>query len=395
MSTNLRISDYQLINTDTRAIKTGDIFLALKGANFNGHNFIDQALESGAKFAYSQEEINSKYPEKVYKVGNTLETYQKLANQYRNLINPIVIAITGSSGKTTTKELLQLVLSEKFKVHYSEANFNNEIGVPKTILSMPQNTEVLILEMGMRGLGQIELLSKIAEPNIAIITNIGTAHIELLGSRENIKKAKLEICTGLKSRNNLTSTLIVDSKLYSELDKELANIKLIKFDYQKNFVVEGLLSEGLCADINAVYEIAKLLGMQDLEVTQGLRKYKPGKGRGEFIYDKQGNLYIDESYNSNPEAVYNSIQALLEQFPNDYRIAVLGDILESENNLVDDLFAKIKNLENENFQLIDGRKLDPLVVAEKIKAIRSSKRIVVLIKASRGAKFEKVLDSLI
>ncbi len=413
MNENLSLKDYTSVNTDSRVIKTGDIYLPLKGESFDGHDFIGEALQKGAIMAYSEkspEELGLKANVSVIQVKDCLKTYHQLANEYRNLINPITIAITGSAGKTTAKELLRLVLAEKYRTHFTQANFNNEIGVPKTILSMPLDTEVLILEMGMRGLGEIELLSKTAEPNIALITNVGTAHIERLGSVENIRKAKLEIALGLKDASSviarseatklsLDATLIVDETLYSMIKNDYKNFNLISFNAEPSLLSaelhrHSLISDGLVADINAVYKIAKLLGLSEEEVSRGLAKYRPGKGRGDFIYDTKGDLYIDETYNANPEAVRNSVYAMLKQFPDDYKIAVIGDILESEAGLIEELFSELKKLENANFKLLDGRGLSAELVSTKLAELQVDKRKVVLVKASRGAKFEGIVDAL-
>ena len=186
-----------IISTDTRTIKKGDFYLPLKGASFDGEKFIDQALQKGAVGAFYTNDDNIKNIQNtnvvLIKVGSTLETYLKLANYRRNKLNYKVVAVTGSSGKTTTKELVASVLSEKYKTFKTPLNHNNEIGFCQTIFEAPDDTEVLVLEMGMRGLGEIELLSKYAEPDITIISNVGTAHIGRLGSRENIAKAKCEI----------------------------------------------------------------------------------------------------------------------------------------------------------------------------------------------------------
>ena len=180
------------ISTDTRTIKTGDFYLPLKGVSFDGEKFIPQALEKGAVGTFCTENYNNS-DITVLKVENTLNADLELANYRRNKLNPKVVAVTGSSGKTTTKELVASVLAEKYKTFKTPLNHNNEIGFCQTIFEMPDDTEVLVLEMGMRGLGEIELLSKYAEPDLTIISNVGTAHIGRLGSRENIAKAKCEI----------------------------------------------------------------------------------------------------------------------------------------------------------------------------------------------------------
>ncbi|MDD9898189.1 MAG: UDP-N-acetylmuramoyl-tripeptide--D-alanyl-D-alanine ligase [Candidatus Melainabacteria bacterium] len=382
----LELNQYQLINTDSRNLELGQIFLALKGANFDGHDFIEQALDAGAQLVYSEQEHQDS---RVKQVDNCLKQYHRLANEYRNLIDPIVIGITGSAGKTTAKELLAAILSEKYKVHYTQANFNNEIGVPKTILSMPVDTEVLILEMGMRGLGEIDLLSKTAEPNIALITNIGTAHIERLGSRENIKKAKLEILSGLKDH----ALVVADQKLTQELEGQF---KLISFEAQsQNEPAEPkyLISEGLLASIDACSKIAQQLTLSEQEITAGLKKFSPGRGRGDFVQIDE-NIFIDETYNSNPEALRNSVKALIERFPDDHKYALVGDINESEAELIEQVFAEIKKLENDKFKLLDARGLEAKAAQELLRAQLSSDKNIILVKASRSAKFEEVLTSL-
>ena len=179
------------ISTDTRTIKKGDLYLPLKGANFDGENFCDKAIEAGAVGCFcTKDDCLAKFS---LKVQNTLTSYLEIANFARKKYNPTVVAITGSSGKTTTKEMVYSVLSEKFKTHKTYSNHNNEIGFCQTVLSMPEDTEVLIVEMGMRGFGEIDLITKYAQPDYAIITNVGSAHIGRLGSLDNIAKAKCEI----------------------------------------------------------------------------------------------------------------------------------------------------------------------------------------------------------
>lgn len=189
-------ADYE-ISTDTRTIKKGDLYLPLKGANFDGENFCDKAIEAGAAGCFcTKDDCTADF---TLKVPDTLTAYLQIANFARRKYNPKVIGITGSSGKTTTKEMVYSVISEKFKTHKTFSNHNNEIGFCQTVLSMPEDTEVLIVEMGMRGLGEIELITKYSEPDYAIITNAGSAHIGRLGSLDNIAKAKCEITKYLKN----------------------------------------------------------------------------------------------------------------------------------------------------------------------------------------------------
>ena len=178
------------ISTDTRTISDKDIYLPLKGETFDGEKFIDKAIANGAKAYFTTGETIFDKADLVLKVSDTKDSYMKIAQFYLNKINPIKIGITGSAGKTTTKEMVYSVLNYKFRTHKTFSNHNNEIGFCQTIFEAPDDAEVLVLEMGMRGLGEIELLSKYAEPDITIISNVGTAHIGRLGSRENIAKAK-------------------------------------------------------------------------------------------------------------------------------------------------------------------------------------------------------------
>ena len=187
------------ISTDTRTIGSGMLYLPLKGENFNGFDFIQNALDAGASGCFI-EDLKDVNPDAdfILQVEDTKAAYLKIAEFYRDKVNPKVIMITGSSGKTTVKEMMSSVMSVKFKTHKTKLNHNNEIGLCQTFLSMPDDTEVLIAEGGMRGLGEIELLSKHTKPDRAVITNVGTAHIGRLGSVENIAKAKCEIVKYLK-----------------------------------------------------------------------------------------------------------------------------------------------------------------------------------------------------
>lgn len=405
------------INTDSRSIQSGDLFISLKGANFDGHQFIFDALIQGASLALSELERNEleKLPNysqtllaKVIQVKSTLQAYHDIARIYKTNINPLCIGITGSSGKTTTKELMKLVFAEYYQVHATEANHNNEFGVPKTLLSMPESTQILIVEMAMRGLNQIDLLSKTTEPNIALITNIGTAHIEILKSRDNIRKAKMEILTGLsdyKGWMELQSTFIIDEDLYGfckehnfidpNSNKPINAKKILSFNSKANYQINGLVSEGILADINAIALTAKLTNLTEKQIQQGLSKYSPGKGRGAFITDSNNSdIYIDETYNANPEAIRNSIKALIKQFPKQNKIVVIGLVLESQEEILTELFNELKRQNNEGlFTFIDARNLETDQIKREIQSfLKPDMQNVILVKASRGAKLERIFE---
>jgi UDP-N-acetylmuramoyl-tripeptide--D-alanyl-D-alanine ligase len=393
------------ISTDTRDIEVGDHYLALIGDKFDGHDFIPEALEKGAAAVYSSkdfktlteiinQQIITENQDKFIIVKDTLEEYQRLATEYRDKVNPLVIAITGSNGKTTTKEMLAAVLKDHFKIHYSDANFNNEIGVPKTILAMPEDTEILILEMGMRGLGQIDLLSKIAKPNICLITCIGSAHIELLGSKENIKKAKMEIINhiqdykfsdftssnssnknpsekflNLSTQKIMPETFIIDENLHSELEKNdfinpntskpLSVEKILKFSSEEKFRLNVITNQGIINDANAVYEAAKILGLDFDQTQNGLLNYQALGGRGSIYKDRHNNIYINDAYNASPESLLLSVEGILNKFIDQKILIVIGEILENEAELIGKSVSEIQELcsSNPKSKLLDFRNI--------------------------------------
>lgn len=390
-----------LISTDTRNLESKKYFICFRGKNFDSHDFVSELIANDSiKFIFIDKELDH-MSEKLVKVDNCLNFYHHLAHLYRKKVNPRLIAITGSAGKTTTKKLLSTVLTSKFKTHATEANFNNEYGVPKTILSMPKDTEVLICEMGMRGLGQIDLLTKTAEPNFAGITNIGSAHIEILGSKEKIREAKLEIINGFNPKNP-------DNKLY--LNSELANFVKNNADYSKliidknveirifeTFLYEAspqfLISRGLLEDMDLVCQMALDLGVSSHEIKKALESYLPDEGRGNFIYKDEINgkkniLFIDETYNSNLEAVKNSIEAIKQVFPSDKKIIVLGEIKESDELQVEMLFRDY-NLDD-SIELVDARHFEHAESKMIIDGLLVD-NCVVFFKASRSEKLEDLI----
>jgi UDP-N-acetylmuramoyl-tripeptide--D-alanyl-D-alanine ligase len=290
--------------------------------------------------------------------------------------------------------MLAAVLKDHFKIHYSDANFNNEIGVPKTILAMPEDTEILILEMGMRGLGQIDLLSKIAKPNICLITCIGSAHIELLGSKENIKKAKMEIINhiqdykfsdftssnssnknpsekflNLSTQKIMPETFIIDENLHSELEKNdfinpntskpLSVEKILKFSSEEKFRLNVITNQGIINDANAVYEAAKILGLDFDQTQNGLLNYQALGGRGSIYKDRHNNIYINDAYNASPESLLLSVEGILNKFIDQKILIVIGEILENEAELIGKSVSEIQELcsSNPKSKLLDFRNI--------------------------------------
>lgn len=417
------------LSTDTRTIKQGELYLPLKGENFNGEDFINKAISASAVGYFCTQGQIFDNAELILQVDDTLKAYLELARFYKRKIAPKTVAITGSSGKTTTKEMAYSVANEKFRTHKSELNFNNEIGLCKTILSMPEDTEVLILEMGMRGLGEIELLSKYAEPDISIITNVGTSHIGRLGSIENIAKAKFEIVKYQKTNGVLIAhddVLIKmqkckDAKIQS-LYFSLENTEILerkigysKFAYKNHEYELNIEGDYNIQNALAVIEMGLKLGLTPLEINNGLKKYLPLQKRWE-IQEVIGFKIINDSYNANPD----SMRVAIETFLNLYEpplLLVLGNMaelgekeIEYHQKIGNFLTKKIK--ENESIDVITvgslANEITKILNKNNISSInfddnlQTSRYILdnvkigttIILKASRSMKFEEILENL-
>ena len=328
------------ISTDTRTIKKGDLYLPLKGANFDGENFCDLAVEKGAAGCFVTDD--KKPCDLVFKVDDTLKAYLSLARFIRRKYNPVTIAVTGSSGKTTTKEMVYSVVSEKFKTQKTFSNHNNEIGLCQTITQMDEDTEVLIVEMGMRGLGEIELLSLFAEPDYAIITNAGSAHIGRLGSLDNIAIAKCEITKALKKtliandseRLRKFAQFSGEKIFYSINDvKVLERIKgYSKFIYKDNVYELNVEGDYNIENSLSAIEIGFKLKMSYNEIKKGLASYHPIEKRWETESIKGFNV-INDSYNANPESMKASVSTFLDLY--EKPVVILGDMGELGDNEIE------------------------------------------------------------
>ena len=336
------------ISTDSRQIEPSQIFLPLFGEKFDGHDFIDEVLDKKILYSFCeksklQKVRNEAHRTKLIVVESSLDAYHKLAKQYLNRIKPKVIAVTGSSGKTTVKELIASVLSTRFRVHKTKANYNNEFGVPKTILEMPQDTEILILELAMRGEGQIRYLSKTAEPDIGIITNVGSAHIGLLGSKKSIIKAKCELLSEL--RKDGIAVLFNDKELVSyaktvwEGNLQTFGLSMLeKLSYSggiTSLVYKGekfvIKAQGEIYAFNSLCAIlvAYQLGLNADQVREGLASFQIPNGRGNVVPLKGNIFLIDESYNANPESVKAAVKNVIDSWDKSYKkVLVLGELAE-------------------------------------------------------------------
>ena len=406
------------ISTDTRTIKKGDIYLPLKGANFDGEAFCDKAIEAGASgcFCTKEHDINL-----TLKVEDTLKAYLQIANFARKKYSPKVIGVTGSSGKTTTKEMIFSVVSEKFKAHKTFSNHNNEIGFCQTVLTMPENTEVLIVEMGMRGFGEIELIDRFAEPDYAVITNAGSAHIGRLGSLDNIAKAKWEITSHLKE------TLIANDnprlRKYANFGGEkifysLKDVQILekrsgysKFVYKNNEYELNVEGDYNIENSLAAIELGFKTGLTVEEIKQGLLSYHPIEKRWE-LEEINGLKFINDSYNANPESMKASVKTFIDLY--EKPVVVLGDMGELGDNerlyhqqvgeYLGQLNKNVKyltvgNLAKEIGKALESQGLNVNYFESNEDVSRYildnlHEGITIFLKASRSMKFEEIIENL-
>ena len=409
------------ISTDTRTIQQGDFYLPLKGASFDGEKFINQALEKGAIGAFCTsienhptQTLSIQRGAKIFlQVPDTLIAYLQLANYRRKKLNPIVVAITGSSGKTTTKEIVASTLESKYSVFKTPLNHNNEIGFCQTIFAMPDSTEVLVLEMGMRGLGEIELLSKYAEPDITIISNVGTAHIGRLGSRENIAKAKCEIVKYQRGKTFIAhddelikNTVDFDGEKIFYSIKEVSVIErkpnYSKFEYKNNVYELNVGGDFNIENALSAINTGEKLGLTVEEIKKGLESYRSIEKRWEGL-SAGGYEVINDSYNANPESMRAFIDTIFELY-NDYAI-VLGDMgelgedeIKYHKELGEYIFAKNKNARVLTIGALSKNIAEPnfATVEEAVEYIKINipKTSKIFLKASRSMEFERIVELL-
>lgn len=428
---------------DTRTLNPGEIYLGIQGEKLNGSTLYEQALEKGAKGCILQnvcvsEQVLKKYPNStIVLVEDTVKTLQKMATYKRNINNVKVVAITGSVGKTSTKDMIYSVLSQKYKVLKTEGNYNNEIGMPLTILKLT-NEEIMVLEMGMNSFGEISLLTKIAKPDVAVITNIGTAHIGNLGSRENILKAKMEILEGLNKEG--TVVINYDNDLLKNwYKKEKQNYNIITYGIQKGSIVIGtnikynesgstckvvlnersydihipvggehFVSNGLCA-----VSVAKVFNIPMESIVRGIENFELTKKRMEIKTSKKGAMIINDCYNAN----YDSMKAALDylgKLSNKRKIAVLGDMLELgeySEKLHRDV-GKVVAINNIDILICVGKQARNIAQKAQEEGITNificdsneeaidilqktiQKEDAILLKASNGLKFTQICEAI-
>lgn len=409
-------------STDTRTIQAHQIYIPLKGETFDGEKFIDKALEKeiDGYFTTDKALVFDKAKFVLY-VPDTKIAYLQLANYFKNKIAPYTIAVTGSSGKTTVKEMMYSVFKNAGNTVKSILNHNNEIGLCQTLSSLKEDTQYLIAEMGMRGLGEIELLSKYAEPDIGVIVNSGSAHIGRLGSLLNIAKAKFEVAKYLKdegvliAHDNPLIKQVNDNKhqtIYFGLDSDELQIKemgsdFCSFSYKGYDYFLNVAGEHNVQNALSVIEASLFVGLSEEVIAKGLKEFSPIEKRWEIEEVKDFKL-INDSYNSNPESVKAALNTFLS-YTDGNKSVVLGDMGELglneeeyhknigdflDNYSVDyvltfgELAKYIAPNKNKYIHFEDKKELADFIVK------KLPKNSSILLKASRFMKFEEIIEEL-
>ena len=415
------------IATDSRTVKKGEIFVALWGENYNGNKFAAEALERGASFAVIDDPLFES--EKTILVDDCLFELQALASQYRKILNIPVLAITGTNGKTTTKELLAAIMSKKLKVHYTKGNLNNHIGVPLTILSAPPETEMMIIEMGANHIGEIRTLCLIAKPDFGIITNIGTAHIDGFGSYDGVVKAKTELYEYLRKVNGIAlyndKDPLLAEKIFRIINRAVpfsdpTGIELlvepvpsdvtlnvaVSYQHHKYNIKTNLFGSYNIENVKAAIAAGLFFEVEMSDIAEAVGSYQPANNRSQVKITPDNTLICD-AYNANP----TSMRLALESFAAisaASKAIIIGDMLElgekseEAHKMVYDFLVSLKIekvfLVGNMFRKVssnsgiltfpDVNKLKDFLKSEPIKGR------TILIKGSRGIGLEKVYDLL-
>jgi len=415
------------VSTDSRSVKKGELFFALRGQNYNGNIYVSEAIEKGASCAVTDDPACKK--SRTVLVENTLESLKLLAAHHRKVLGVPVLGITGSNGKTTTKELIAIILSKKLKVHYTKGNFNNDIGLPLTILSAPSDAEFMVLEMGANHQGEIRALCNIAMPDYGIITNIGTAHIEGFGSFEGVIRAKTELYEYISLSGGIAiyndNNPLLRNKIYGIVKKAVpysfpagtelrvealpssmnlaVNIRYRNYDHD---IQTGLFGSYNIENVKAATATGLFLGVEMKDIAEALAEYQPGNNRSQIRITERNTLVCD-SYNANPTSMLLSIRSFFNLNSN-RKVLILGDMLElgessgQEHKQIVDELIRLKPdkvlLVGKNFiqaavgsgflTFEDLNGLTEYLISQPISGSH------VLIKGSRGITLERIYDIL-
>jgi len=415
-----------IVSTDSRHIQPGSLFFALKGPSFNGNKFAGTALEHGASWAII-DEPEARINDRFILVEDVLTSLQELAKHHREKFNIPVIAITGTNGKTTTKELINTILSKRFHVAANTGNLNNHIGVPMTLLTMNQETEIAVIEMGANHPGEIEFLCHIAKPDFGLITNIGKAHLEGFGSFEGVIRSKTELYRYLQNNRgkifiNHDDTLLMDQRndlptisygtppaslSYRSLAADpFVSLDLLFEDHSLLSITSKLYGKYNASNILAAACIGQHLGVKPSLIKNAIEHYEPSNNRSQVARTSR-NLLIMDAYNANPTSMKEALETFAgASFP--VKTLILGDMLELGNEsdkeheailhllermqlqaayLIGPLFTRLnRKREFHCFQDVDLARM-----WFKHHPIKDS---AILLKGSRGMKIEKLIDLL-
>ena len=412
------------IKIDTRILEKGDCFIAITGKNLDGHDYINEAINKKASVLIVEKEVNIKTNIPIIKVKSTMKVLLDISKYYKEKYEVLYIGITGSNGKTTTKELISTILSKKYNILKTEKNYNNKIGIPLTLLNLSNKHEIAIIEMGMNHKGEIKELTELIKPDIGIITNIGTSHLEYLKTKKNIFKAKMEITAGIKD-----GILLVNGddkhlkKLKNTLDYDVikagfkSNYGLIPYDIKSNIedlnfklfyqnkeyeIKTNLIGDHFIIDIMLAIETALLFDLTMEEIVNALYSYKTTNRRMSITKTKDFTI-IDDCYNANVE----SFMALIKLIKNDEnkKIVIAGDMLElgkHSKKAHKKIIKNLKRIKNADIYLV-GENMK--VGKNKLKHFANNKEIinyfkiidknyfknkVIILKASRGIYLEEI-----
>ncbi|MBL87173.1 MAG: UDP-N-acetylmuramoyl-tripeptide--D-alanyl-D-alanine ligase [Winogradskyella sp.] len=411
------------VSTDTRKINKNDMYFALKGDNFDGNKFVKQAFESGAKYCVIDDK-NTATTDNCILVDNVLTTLQDLANYHRNVINVPIISLTGSNGKTTTKELIKAVLNTKFNVNATKGNLNNHIGVPLTLLSFTKDLDFGIVEMGANHQKEIEFLCTIAEPDFGLITNFGKAHLEGFGGEEGVIKGKSELYDYIKANEKIAFINSDDTKQVKQISnyqniitfgKAKENDCTVEFksadpfvnlNYKNIEIKSQLIGDYNYGNIAVAVAIGQHFNVPSENIKNAIESYQPNNNRSEII-NKDSKKIILDAYNANPTSMLAALKNL-KQLNADLKYLFLGDMFELGKeaekehqaiaNFTEDNFDENIFLVGENFY-----KTTTKSSTKKFKSFEDLKPLLksldlsnstVLIKGSRGMALERILEFL-
>ncbi|ARF17171.1 UDP-N-acetylmuramoyl-tripeptide--D-alanyl-D-alanine ligase [Sporosarcina ureae] len=422
---------------DSRNVQAGDLFIPFRGEQVNGHQYVRGAIEQGAIAAlWLKDEPNPPADIPLLFVEDSELALQQMARSYRSELTCTVIGVTGSNGKTSTKDLIAGVLSPYRKVKKTEGNFNNELGLPLTLLAVEDDTEVAILEMGMSGFGEISFLSTLAKPKFAVITNIGEAHMQDLGSREGIAKAKFEIIDGLANDGMLLYD--GDEPLLQGLVNQQTNLCSVSFGYDQadliaqqitstdkgsSFTVFGKLEAHFTIPVYGSHQVKNALAAIAIATELGLTKQQIEKSLSETtltnmrmqpIAGKNGSLLINDAYNAAPTSMRAAFRFIADTSVKENKWLVLGDMLElgtDEQRYHEELADELKKMDVKGIALFGPRMkwlsdqlknhpIDIMWTANDTELLADALRpkltdqTVVLFKGSRGMKLERIIELL-